>query len=154
MRKIDQVEEGLNPPQFKKGEQDVIDPSGVSWNLVYKSKNQYDPNHPEAFDKDNAIDCYLYPSENINISVPGAGAVITAASLTPGRYYYILSKLNSWGNSKVELKDDDGLYAHVDSKSERVDNPWTGSGISYSANYVIIYKSNNNITVEQWYCNG
>lgn len=156
-RVIDQKEEGITPPHFKKGEQDIDDPTGVAWNLVYKSKNQYDPDNPEAFDKDNAIECYLYPSDNINITVPGAGATITASNLDAGKYYYVVpqnsapSCSSAWGNKKVEIKDTNGLYAHVDGTGEKVDNPWTGSGYTWKNYYVVIYKSNNDVVVEQWY---
>lgn len=158
IRKVDEKEEGITPPQFKKAEQDINDPTGVAWNLVYKSKNQYDPNHPEAFDKDNAIECYLYPSDNINVAVPGAGSNITAASLSSGIYYYIVPQTgipnccSVWGNKNVVLKNNDVQVGHVDGTFKYSNNAWSGAGTSTTNYYVVLYKgTNNDVTVEQWY---
>lgn len=156
-RIIDMKEEGLTPPQFKKREEDIEDPTGVSWNLVYKSKNQYDPSHPEAFDKDNAIECYLYPSDNLTVSTPGAGTTITSSSLDANKYYYIVPSTASpvstgWGNKKVVLKNTDIQVGHVDGTFTSSNNAWTGFGYNNTNYYVILYRGDNNtVTVEQWW---
>lgn len=92
MRKIDQKEEGLNPPLFKYDTDNVIHSiDDIPWNLVYIATNSYDPDNPEAFLQSNPLQCFLYPSQAISLNtVRSEGSTYTANDFTEGTYYYFL----------------------------------------------------------------
>lgn len=90
-RVIDQVPEGINPPQFKVSEE-TINETGPLWNLVYITEQAYDPDNPEAFTVANPLHCYLYPETSISDFVVqrSEAATYTAADLTEGQYYFFI----------------------------------------------------------------
>ncbi len=92
LRKIDDKEEGLNPPLFKYNTEHVIHSyDDIPWNLAYIATQQYDENHPENFTINNPLECYLYPSETIDIpTIRSEGTEYSAADFTEGKYYYFL----------------------------------------------------------------
>lgn len=92
MRKIDQKEEGLNPPLFKYDTDNVIHSiDDIPWNLAYIATNSYDPDNPEAFLQSNPLQCFLYPSQSISLkTVRSEGITYTANDFTAGIYYYFL----------------------------------------------------------------
>lgn len=92
MRKIDPREEGLNPPLFKYNTDNVIHTTDdIPWNLAYIATDSYDPENPEAFLNSNPLQCFLYPSQTINLkTVRSESTTYTASDFTDGVYYYFV----------------------------------------------------------------
>lgn len=92
MRKIDQVEEGLNPPQFKYNTDSIIHSTDdIPWNLVYIAQNNYDPDNPEAFLDNNPLQCSLYPSESLSIeAVNSSGTELDSGDFENGKSYFFV----------------------------------------------------------------
>ena len=92
MRKIDQVEEGLQPPLFKVNEAHTVKSyDNIPWNLAYIADNAYDPEHPEAFTNNNPLKCYLYPSESIAIKVVNSsGTELDSGDFEDGKTYFFV----------------------------------------------------------------
>ena len=69
MAQVDLKSEGINPPLYKVNEVDFPDQSGTTWSLLYKNKNDPDPNNLV-----NPVDCFLYPARDLTIQIPSSGA--------------------------------------------------------------------------------
>lgn len=94
LRKIDDKEEGLNPPLFKyAADRTVHSSDNIPWNLVYMATQEYDEDHPENFTINNPLECYLYPSQAIDLpTIRSEGTEYSAADFTEGTYYYFLPR--------------------------------------------------------------
>lgn len=92
MRKIDQKEEGLQPPLFRVDKAYTVKSyDNIPWNLAYIADNAYDPEHPEAFTNNNPLKCYLYPSQAIWIdTIDSSGTELDSGDIEEGKYYYFV----------------------------------------------------------------
>ena len=84
-RKIDYINEGINPALFKTKEVtlDVPNYSG-SWYLVYENNNAVDP---DAYNQVNPVNCFLCADYDLLIKYTNADGLINLSSLANGVYY-------------------------------------------------------------------
>ena len=92
---VDLKSEGINPPLYKKSESNMDEPSGVSWSLLYK--NSGTPNQ-------SPVDCYLYPSENLTVTVPSTANTLTKDNVPSSHYAVIFQSYN--GTITYTFQDD------------------------------------------------
>ncbi len=100
VKNIDFVNEGINPELYRGNENNIIQAIDTSWNLIYKNKEEIDP---QDYNQVNPVECYLAPDTPIKVKDITASKVILFSALTDGKYYYISPSNNN--NQDIILKD-------------------------------------------------
>lgn len=89
LRLVDQLPEGINPPQFKVKENKIEDATNNNWYLVYQSLSA---------DEDSGVSCQLWPENATNVKVLGR-TLIKPEDLNENIYYYIMPDKGLSGNN-------------------------------------------------------
>ena len=95
-RKVHLMSEGINAPVYaddtNDGRETIFDKLDVSWCLYYKNRNAIDP---DAYNEVNPVDCYLVPSEAIEINAPTSSGAIYRTDIPSGKYWLFFYTYNS-----------------------------------------------------------
>ena len=144
-RKIDYINEGINPALFKVTEKqiDVSNYSG-SWYLVYENNNAVDP---DAYNQVNPVNCFLCADYDLLIQYTNNDGVINLSSLANG-VYYTSSYLGETYNTDLQgyMPNDVDYSIEVDGVILRVYNE--GTFLQDNSYEVAITKSSNGVKVE------
>lgn len=153
VRKIDLLSEGIQAPKYHNELEDVEihDNYDEDWYLVYKNKNDIDPDNPE---KPNPVECFLVPGNPLKINIyDKSGDYLTVGDLEAGKYYYCCDYANP-----ADLTDENGsvvaqVFEYIKSSPAQGNIPSVNIHNRWGA---LIYLENGKITVSQlsWMING
>lgn len=87
---IDLKSEGINAPLYKVSDINIEEQSNVSWSLLYRNRQNPDPDSLV-----NPVDCFLYPDQPLQGTVPSGSNEIDIGDLPLDKYAIIFAAYNS-----------------------------------------------------------
>lgn len=156
-RLIDDVSESPGAPLYHNQNDDfvVAEPTDVSWNILYTSRNEYDKTDPTAFDLNNPIDCYLYPDNPVEMKVYTGPGVLGPNDFLEGSKYTIFAQNMGYRNAdhpnqNVDFKGNED-FAITSGKSQVAQISAPEKHLNYyEGQFVSIEKNNNKLDVVQY----
>ena len=134
MAYVDLKSEGINPPLYKVSESAVPDVSGTTWSLLYANENNPDPN-----DLVNPVNCFLYPSNDFQMWVPGSANTLNSSNVPSDNYMIFKNSFNS----------PDPSFTYNDTTVTPYFSSNTQSGQTNTTRLLVAFKTNNG-SVEVW----
>lgn len=153
LRKIDQREEGINPPHFKQAYEDIIEDNNTNtnWYLVYKANSA---------DEDSGVQVQLWPAQETSITIKDTLSKVPG-DFTTGTYYYVMPKIASKANiSHASRKFSNGndntaeFMQIIDSSNHscigRIRNTPDDYHNVKGAWFCILYRDGTNLKIEEY----
>lgn len=103
VRNVDFTPEQINPILYRGEEDQIQQPINTSWNLIYKNRDDI---NPQDFEQINPVECYVAPDVPLLIKGSTGGKSIDFSALTYNTYYYIGAPNN--GHVTIKLTDNAG----------------------------------------------
>ena len=91
IRKINMRSEGINAPQYKTSEEEIIDKIDTPWVLFYRNENNLTPSDYEQV---NPVNCYLMPKTSQKVNYTATDGTLSYSDINDGDVIIIAPKYN------------------------------------------------------------